>query len=164
MVLRKIGSLKPLSKEGAMLNIVLLTGNLGKDPEVFMTQTGREIVKFSLATSYVWKDAEGEWHKHRDWHSIVILRRTTAQWVKDVLKKGDGVCVEGRLTYREREGGPPLPQIIVSGTYGNVELTRSQNSVEIIEDSDDPFGLTSDSFSAFLQSNQQSQQHKEIIS
>lgn len=142
-----------------MLNIVLLTGNLGKDPEVFMTPTGREIVRFSLATSYAWKDAGGEWHKHTDWHRIVVFRRSTGGWVKDILKKGDGVCVEGRLTYRRREGGSPLPEVIVSGTYGNIELTKSQNSVaqnsvEIIEDSDDPFGSTEDSFSAFLQSNQ----------
>ena len=128
-----------------MLNIVLLTGNLGKDPEVFMTPTGREIVRFSLATSYTWKDAGGEWHKHTDWHRIVVFRRSTGGWVKDNIKKGDG--------------GPPLPEVIVSGTYGNIELTKSQNSVaqnsvEILEDSDDPFGSTEDSFSAFLQSNQ----------
>ncbi|NLK53065.1 MAG: single-stranded DNA-binding protein, partial [Syntrophomonadaceae bacterium] len=44
----------------AYLNKVMLIGNLGRDPEIRMTATGRKKVSFSLATSKRYRDAAGD--------------------------------------------------------------------------------------------------------
>ena len=41
------------------LNKVLLLGNLGKDPEVRYTSSGRAVATFTLATSQQWRDQDG---------------------------------------------------------------------------------------------------------
>ncbi len=38
------------------INKVILLGRLGADPEVRVSQDGKKIAKFSLATSETWKD------------------------------------------------------------------------------------------------------------
>ncbi|MBY0293088.1 MAG: single-stranded DNA-binding protein, partial [Alphaproteobacteria bacterium] len=56
------------------VNKVILVGNLGKDPEVRMTQDGTKIVNFSLATSEQWRDRETQERKERtEWHRVVIF-------------------------------------------------------------------------------------------
>ncbi|MBP9777451.1 MAG: single-stranded DNA-binding protein [Alphaproteobacteria bacterium] len=82
-----------------MLNKVILRGHIGRDPEVKMTKKGRQIATFFLATRFSWKDEDGEWQIHTDWHRITIFRESTIGWVKNILKKGDMVDVEGRLSY-----------------------------------------------------------------
>ena len=44
----------------AYLNKVMLIGNIGKDPEIRMTASGRKKVSFSLATSRRYRDNNGE--------------------------------------------------------------------------------------------------------
>lgn len=114
-----------------MLNRIILAGNLGRDPEIQVTQHGREIAKFSLATSAKWKDKDGEWQKHTYWHHIVVYRDSTVCWIKDNLKKGDPVFVEGTLTYHhgedKRGNAYRATHIKVSGQYGRVHCLRSKN-------------------------------------
>ena len=50
------------------LNKVLLLGNVGKDPEVRYTASGRAVATFSLATSQRWKDQEGKDQEKTEWH------------------------------------------------------------------------------------------------
>lgn len=114
-----------------MINKVILKGNIGKNPHIALDQRGREIASFSLATNTKWKDGSGEWHQHVDWHQIVIFRDSTVRWIKDVLKKGDTVYVEGKLTYQEyidkNNVSHKKPSIIISGSEGRVEYIRSKN-------------------------------------
>ena len=42
------------------LNKILIIGNLGKDPEVRFTGTGRAVARFPVATSDVWTDQDGQ--------------------------------------------------------------------------------------------------------
>lgn len=114
-----------------MINQVILQGRLGRDPGIFMTQQGRQIAKFSLATSSTWKDETGEWQTKTHWHSIVIHRASTISWLNGVLKQGDLARVEGRLTYhywtddygRQRRKA----QVVVSEQYGKLERPTNQN-------------------------------------
>ncbi len=113
-----------------MINKVILKGNVGKDPHVSLDQKGRQIATFSLATSTTWKDANGEWHQHVDWHQIVVFRESTARWIKDALKKGDAVYVEGKLTYHQKTDKfnqlRLIPNIVIAGFNGKVEQLRSK--------------------------------------
>ncbi len=113
-----------------MLNQVILEGRLGCDPDIFMTQQGRQIAKFSLATSTTWKDETGEWQTKVHWHEIVVYRDSTIRWIKGVLKQGDLVHVEGRLTYHQWKDSHNQKrrkaQVIVSEHYGKVERPMDQ--------------------------------------
>jgi single-strand DNA-binding protein len=60
-----------------MINHVTLEGRLGCDPDIFMTQQGRQIAKFSLTTSTTRKDETGEWQTKVHWHEIVVHRDST---------------------------------------------------------------------------------------
>ena len=71
------------------VNKVILVGNLGKDPEVRMSQEGSKIVTFSLATSEQWRDRESQEKKERtEWHRVVIFNEKLADVADKYLRKG----------------------------------------------------------------------------
>lgn len=111
-----------------MLNRVTLQGNIGRVPSIALTQDGREIASFSMATTQNWKDESGEWQSATDWHQITVFRESTIRWIKDILKRGDPVYVEGRLTYQrwtDKYGQSRLiPHIVVTGREGRVECFK----------------------------------------
>ena len=84
-----------------MINRVILKGNLGKNPEFKKTKSGKDIAFLSLATNESWKDPSGEWTTQVDWHSITVFKDSTIKWMRDTLKKGDPVYVEGVLKNKE---------------------------------------------------------------
>jgi single-strand DNA-binding protein len=81
-----------------MVNKVVLIGNLGRDPELFHTQSGQPVARLSVATNEVWTK-DGERQRRTEWHRVVVwgapAERLTAQ-----LQKGAQVYVEGRLRTR----------------------------------------------------------------
>ena len=84
----------------AYLNKVMLIGNIGKDPEIRMTTTGRKKVSFSLATSRRYRDNNGETKEITDWHNIVGWGKIADIIVSLGVRKGMSLFVEGTLTYR----------------------------------------------------------------
>lgn len=89
------------------VNKVFLLGNVGKDPEIRATQGGMTIASFSLATADRQKDAQGNWAEKTEWHNLVAFART-AEIVRDYVKKGTQVFVEGKIQTRswdDKESG-----------------------------------------------------------
>lgn len=84
------------------VNKVILIGNLGKDPEVFNFDTGVKKVTFSLATTEVYRDKEGQDKEQTEWHNIVVWR-SLADVAEKFLRKGSQVYIEGRIRYRTYE-------------------------------------------------------------
>ena len=84
------------------VNKVILLGHAGKDPEVGSTTGGTATANFSLATSERYKDRSGEWQDRTEWHNLVAYARG-AEIVRDYVKKGAKLFVEGRLTTRSWE-------------------------------------------------------------
>ena len=79
------------------MNKVIIVGNLGKNPDVKVTQTGGTIARISVATERVWADKRtGEKKKDTQWHNVSFFG-ATATIVEKYLKKGSKVCVEGYL-------------------------------------------------------------------
>jgi single-strand DNA-binding protein len=70
------------------LNKVLLIGNLGKDPEVKYTSSGKAVATFSLACNESWKDADGNLQERREWVNIVVWEKL-AEICGQYLHKGD---------------------------------------------------------------------------
>jgi single-strand DNA-binding protein len=83
------------------LNKVVLIGNLGKDPEVRITQDGTKVAVLSVATSEQWKDRATEERKERvEWHRVVVFNARLAEIAERYLKKGQRVYVEGQIQGR----------------------------------------------------------------
>lgn len=84
------------------VNKVILIGNLGRDPEIRSTQDGREIANLALATSESWKDkSTGERKEKTEWHRITIFNEKLVEIVKNYVKKGSKVYIEGALQTRK---------------------------------------------------------------
>lgn len=84
------------------LNKVMLIGNLGRDPEMRYTPSGRPVTSFSLATSRTWTTPEGERREETEWFNVVAWSNL-AEICKQYLTKGQQVYVEGRLQTRRWE-------------------------------------------------------------
>lgn len=81
----------------ASMNKVLLVGNLGKDPELRVTPSGKSVATFTLATNEKWVDAQTEERKEStEWHDVEVWGRQ-AEAVNATMKKGKQVMVEGRI-------------------------------------------------------------------
>ncbi len=88
------------------VNKAILIGRLGKDPELRYTPGGSAVATFSLATSEVYKNQEGQRQENTTWHNIVCWGKT-AELAKEYLRKGSEVYFEGRISnrsYDDKEG------------------------------------------------------------
>jgi single-strand DNA-binding protein len=84
------------------VNKVILVGNVGQDPEVKSTADGRELATFSLATTESWKDKNsGEKKDKTEWHRIVVFSSGLVNIVKNYVKKGSKLYIEGQLQTRK---------------------------------------------------------------
>ena len=84
------------------LNKVTLIGNLGRDPEIRTTNDGKEIANFSIATSETWKDKmTGEKKDKTEWHRIVCFNEGLVRVIKNYVKKGTKLYIEGQLQTRK---------------------------------------------------------------
>ena len=81
------------------VNKVMLLGNVGKDPEIRTTAGGMTVASFSLATADRANDAQGNWADKTEWHNLVCFQRT-AEIVRDYVKKGSQIFVEGKIQTR----------------------------------------------------------------
>jgi single-strand DNA-binding protein len=88
------------------VNKAILIGNLGKDPEIRYTQSGKAVTSFSLATSEKWKGQDGQQQESTTWHNIVAWGRQ-AEVLKEYTGKGSKLYIEGRIsnrTYDKKDG------------------------------------------------------------
>jgi single-strand DNA-binding protein len=83
-------------------NLVVLMGNLTRDPELRTTPNGASVCSFSLALNRSYKGANGDWQEATDYIDIVAwgpLGERVAQY----LSKGRPCLVNGRLQSRSWE-------------------------------------------------------------
>lgn len=88
------------------INKVTLVGNVGDDPRVNETKEKLQVAHFSIATNEVYKDKEGKEIKKTEWHKVVAWEKK-AELIKDYVKKGDPLYVEGKLrtsSWEDKEG------------------------------------------------------------
>lgn len=81
------------------LNKVIIIGNLGRDPEMRFTPSGRPVTSFSVAVTRTWVAAEGERREETEWFNVVAWGNL-AEICKAHLTKNQQVYVEGRLQTR----------------------------------------------------------------
>lgn len=118
------------------LNKVFLIGNLGRDPELKLSQDGTRIVSLSLATSEVWKDkTTGERKERTEWHRVVIFNEKLAEICEKNLSKGSYVYIEGQLQSRkwvDQKGQKHnLTEIVVPRFKGELTILDSRSSLSL---------------------------------
>lgn len=90
-----------------MANFICVAGNLGKDAVLRQTQTGKDVLSFSVGDNQLGKDQHGEplpplWWNCQLWGERAIK-------LQPYLLKGKKVTVFGRAsthTYRDQDGSP----------------------------------------------------------
>lgn len=119
------------------INKVTLIGNVGRDPEVRTTQDGKEIASITLATSDSWKDRlSGERKERTEWHRIVIFADGLVNIIKNYVKKGSKLYIEGSLQTRkwvDNTGVERYTTEIVLQNYNSVMLMLDANNKHISE-------------------------------
>ena len=123
------------------LNKVLLIGRLGADPEIKQMVNGKNVARFSLATSNTWKDKNtGEKKEKTEWHRIVIFNEGLVKVIQQYVKKGAQVYVEGQLTTRkwkdEKAGVDKYStEIVLQGFNSSFKiLSNKSNQIENLQD------------------------------
>ncbi|MES2678073.1 MAG: single-stranded DNA-binding protein [Pseudomonadota bacterium] len=114
------------------INKVILVGNVGSDPEIRNTNDGREIASFSLATSESWKDkATGEKKDKTEWHRLVVFSQGLVGIVKNYVKKGSKLYVEGQLQTRkwtDKDGADKYTtEIVLQNFNSTLQILDSAN-------------------------------------
>jgi len=139
------------------VNKAILLGRLGKDPELRYTPSGKAVASFSLATTERWTGQDGQKNESTTWHNIVAWGKQ-AELIKEYLRKGREVFIEGRIdnrTYEKKDGSGKgyISEIIVQNfsfigsrgdSQGNSDTPPSSDSEapsgsSTSEDDDLPF-------------------------
>jgi single-strand DNA-binding protein len=108
------------------INKVILLCTIGKDPEIRYLPSGGAVASVSGATSEKWKDKQtGQDQESTEWHRIVFFNRL-AEIVRDYVKKGSKIYVQGKLKTRswEQDGVTKYATEIVAN---EMQLLDSRN-------------------------------------
>jgi single-strand DNA-binding protein len=108
------------------LNKVILCGRMVADPELRQTDTGVEVSRFSVAVS-AGKDKT-------DFFNVVAWRQT-ATFLCRYFHKGDGICIDGKLSSRsyEKNGVKHTVYEVIADNVGFSEGSKKEEYVPSYE-------------------------------
>mgnify|MGYP001273218101 FL=1 len=124
------------------LNKVFLIGRLGADPDIKQMVNGKSVARLSLATSQSWKDKNtGERKEKTEWHRVVVFNEGLINVIKQYIKKGSQLYIEGQLSTRkwkdEKSGQDKYStEIVLQGYNSTLTMLGGKNSQS--ESSQDP--------------------------
>ena len=118
------------------LNKVMVIGNLGRDPEMRFTPSGKSVTNFSVACNRTWKSADGERHTDTEWFNVVAWGYL-AENAKQFLAKGCLVYVEGRLQTRTLQDNQGSQHKSVEIIANDVLLLSDNNNENEMNDSEE---------------------------
>jgi len=125
------------------LNKVMIIGNLGRDPEMRYTPSGKPVTTFSVATSRSWNTSDGEKREETEWFNVVAWS-SLAEICKQYLTKGQQVYIEGRLQTRhwdDQEGNKHTSVEIVAN-----EMIILSERREVSESTSEPVSTDEEEF------------------
>lgn len=110
-----------------MINRVVLTGRLTKDPQFRSTQNGISVTTFTLAVDRPFTNANGE--RQADFINCVTFRKQ-AENVNNYVSKGSLVGVDGRLQSRSYDNKQGQRVFVTEVVCDNVQFldTKKQNN------------------------------------
>jgi single-strand DNA-binding protein len=126
-----------------MMNCIILTGRLTKDPLLKYTPSGVPVAEFSLAVARPFTNAQGQ--RETDFFDIVVWRKQ-AELVANHLGKGRLVAVQGNLqtrSYETQDGNKrKVYEIIASHVVFLDRKPKAEDSMgdEVPAEDEVPFG------------------------
>ncbi len=84
------------------INVVVITGNLTRDPELRSTPGGTSVCKLRVAVNSRRKDQSGNWVDKPNYFDVTVWG-AQGENCANYLSKGRPVGIEGRLDWREWE-------------------------------------------------------------
>jgi single-strand DNA-binding protein len=85
------------------LNKMMIIGNLGADPELRYTPSGKAVTNLRVAVNDRSRGADGEWTEETMWIGVEVWEQA-AERLAEQLRKGNKIYAEGQLRAREFEG------------------------------------------------------------
>ncbi|HEU5141734.1 MAG TPA: single-stranded DNA-binding protein [Solirubrobacterales bacterium] len=82
------------------INVVVITGNLTRDPELRSTPGGTSVCKLRVAVNSRRKDQSGNWVDKPNYFDVTVWG-AQGENCANYLSKGRPVAIEGRLDWRE---------------------------------------------------------------
>lgn len=111
---------------GRGLNKVMIIGNLGKDPEMKYTPSGKAITTFSVAVGRMSRDpGTGENREETEWFRIVAWDKL-AETCNQYLHKGSKVYIEGRLQTRKYTDNNNQERTLVEVVANDMQMLDSR--------------------------------------
>lgn len=105
------------------MNHFCFVGNLSKDAEVKTSQAGKPFTRFSVAVNDSYKDIKGNWIKEVSYFDCVSF----SEYVSKLgLKKGDKVCIDGKVKQNKWQGQDGKTHYAVSFTVDH--LTKGERA------------------------------------
>jgi len=99
---------------------LMIIGNLGRDPEMRYTPTGKPVTQFTVAVNQSTRNQQtGEWTEETDWFRVSVFG-DRAERAAEQLRKGNKVFVDGRFRTREFEGQDGQKRTSLDVTADNV--------------------------------------------
>ncbi|MEP6646289.1 MAG: single-stranded DNA-binding protein [Saprospiraceae bacterium] len=83
-------------------NRVQLQGHLGQDVELRELAQGNKLARLTMATKEYKKTPNGLSEQVTTWHNLIAWGQT-ADSMSELLRKGQKVSVEGKISYRQYE-------------------------------------------------------------
>lgn len=113
------------------MNLIIITGNLGKDPEDVQTRSGTPMCRFSVAVNEKRGDDETT-----TWFPVIAFGHT-AEYALTYLQKGERVLIRGRMTCKQHNDKTYWDLIA-----DNIErMSKTSKKADDVEEytGDDPF-------------------------
>lgn len=111
----------------ALQNKVQLIGNLGNNPDVRNTESGKKMARVSIATNESYRNAKGETVKETQWHNAIAWGKN-AEVIEKYLTKGSQVAVEGKLVTRNYVDKEGIKRYTTEVQVNDILLLGSKNS------------------------------------
>ncbi len=103
------------------INTVVLSGNLGSDPELKYLQSGDAVANVSLAVTERFTAKDGTKGEETSWVRLVFWRRT-AEILAEYCHKGSKIYIEGKLKERRWEDQSGQKRSILEVHVSKLEL------------------------------------------
>lgn len=105
--------------------IIIIEGNLGKDPELTYSQSGVALCKFSIAVGDRKRDGDN-WVDHTEWFNVVCFEKT-AENCSQYLSKGKKALVQGKIEQRKYKDKDGIERLFVEVKANQVVFLSAKN-------------------------------------
>lgn len=109
------------------VNKSIILGNLGGDPELKYTPSGKAVCNFSVATTDKWKDSNGQQQERTEWHRIVVWGKL-AELCNQYLSKGRQAFIEGSSRTRNYDDKNGVKRYVTEVIANSVQFIGGQQS------------------------------------